>query len=56
VWKEDQEKAREIVRELVADLAVVAELLAPFMPQTATKITEAITANKKPETLFVRKE
>ena len=57
VWKIDEEGARKIVRELVADLSDITLLLRPFLPQTAEKIEECIRENKKPTNpLFLRKE
>ena len=54
--KEDTEKGIEVIKKLVADLAFIAGMLAPFLPETAEKIITAIEANKMPESLFVRKE
>lgn len=57
LYKTDPEKAKAIVRELVAGLAEIAKLLEPIMPETAAKIADCIKQNKKPETpLFLRKE
>ncbi len=53
--KEDEEKAKKIIKELVLSLAEIAEMLAPFMPETSEKITRAIEINKMPEPLFLRK-
>ncbi len=50
-----QEKAREDITTMVRRVYRVAELLTPFMPETAQKIKDTVCANKKPETLFVRK-
>lgn len=52
--KEDPERARMIIKELLHDLYIVARMLNPFMPETNKKIKEAILTNKKPETLFPR--
>ncbi|MEX1027894.1 MAG: methionine--tRNA ligase [Candidatus Paceibacterota bacterium] len=54
--KTDPERANEIIRELVVGLYTVARMLAPLMPSTAAAITEAITHNTKPATLFPRSE
>jgi methionyl-tRNA synthetase len=57
VVKEDLEKGKKIIEELVLGLADVAYHLQPFLPETAEKMFEAIKANKKPETpLFKRVE
>jgi methionyl-tRNA synthetase len=54
--KSDPERAKEIVTELVSELATIAHLLRPLMPKTATRIEKGIAENRKPETpLFVRK-
>ncbi|MCR4283742.1 MAG: methionine--tRNA ligase [Parcubacteria group bacterium] len=54
--KTDKEKAIDDVAGLVNELWGIANLLAPFMPETSQKIKEAIKANKMPEPLFLRKE
>lgn len=54
VVKKDKEKGMALITELVSDLYEVGALLRPFMPETATKIMEAVKENKKPETLFAR--
>lgn len=54
--KEDEKKAKNIVKELVLGLYHVAHLLSPFMPDTSRKIEDAIKVNKMPEPLFLRKE
>ncbi len=56
VVKTDPEKGKELIVELVKRLGFTAQLLEPFLPETSRKITEAIAANKKPETLFPRKD
>jgi len=56
VVKTDAEKGREIITQLVRELAAIDLLLEPFMPETSKKIIEAIMSNKKPENLFPRKE
>jgi len=53
--KEKPEEARKIIIELVQKLYEISILLTPFLPDTALKILEAIKENKKPETLFLRK-
>ncbi len=50
-----REKAKEDIIKMVRHVYRVAEHLAPFMPETAQKIKDTVKANKKPETLFVRR-
>lgn len=54
VIKEDPERAKQMIRELVIELYRVARMLSPFMPETSRLIREAVLANKKPENLFPR--
>ena len=56
VVKEDIEKGKAIITDLVTELAFIDQMLEPILPATSKKIIEAITANKKPENLFPRKE
>jgi len=56
VVREDKEKAKEILRYLVAGLFQVAEMLKPFLPETSDKIMEAVENNKMPSALFARKD
>ena len=56
VIKEDTEKGRAIITELVHELAAIDLMLEPILPQTSKKIIDAIMANKKPENLFPRKD
>ncbi|HYF13056.1 MAG TPA: class I tRNA ligase family protein, partial [Candidatus Paceibacterota bacterium] len=56
VIKNDPEKGKAIITELVRELATIDLLLEPFMPETSKKIIDAILANKKPENLFPRKD
>jgi methionyl-tRNA synthetase len=56
VIKEDPDAGRNIIIEMVRDLAFVDQMLEVFMPQTSKKIIEAIMANKKPDNLFPRKD
>lgn len=54
--KEDEKGAHADVQHLLAELAIVAELIRPVMPDTADKVKQAIKDNKKPdEPLFPRK-
>lgn len=56
VIKEDPEKAKQMIRDLVIELFHIARILNPIMPETSRLITEAVLANKKPENLFPRLE
>lgn len=56
VIKTDPEKGKELITNLVKELAALDLLLEPFMPHTSKKIIDAIVANKKPENLFARKD
>jgi methionyl-tRNA synthetase len=56
VIKSDQKKGKELIEEMVRELAFIDEMLEPVLPETSRKIIEAIMANKKPENLFPRKE
>ncbi len=56
VIKEDAERGKAIITELVKELAAIDLMLEPIIPETSKKIIEAIMANKKPENLFPRKD
>jgi methionyl-tRNA synthetase len=57
VVKADPEAGRKMIGELVRKLFSVAEMLRPFLPDTAEKIAALVKANKVPETpLFLRKD
>ncbi|MDO8481836.1 MAG: methionine--tRNA ligase [bacterium] len=56
VVKVDKEKGRMLIEELVRELAFIDEMLEPLLPATSGKIIKAIVDNKKPETLFPRKD
>lgn len=57
IVKENPEKGKEIIRDLVARLYSIASMLAPIIPATSEKIKAAIKANKMPaEALFMRKD
>lgn len=56
VVKSDPQAGRELIFVLTQDLYRIAELLVPFLPETAEKIKTAVIENKKPENLFVRKD
>ncbi len=54
--KEDPEKAKTIIVELVEGLHFVAVMLKPFLPNTSAAILKCISDNKMPaEPLFMRK-
>ncbi len=54
--KTNPQKARRIIEGMVKKLAVVGQLLEPFMPETSAAMYAAVTQNKKPENLFNRLE
>lgn len=54
--KTDAEAGKQLIAELARELYLTVRLLTPFMPQTCAKIKATILANKKPETLFPRKD
>ena len=56
IIKEDKEKARAILWNLISALNQIAFLLGPFMPDTSEKILNVIKDNKMPESLFPRKD
>jgi methionyl-tRNA synthetase len=57
VVKEDKEKGKAIIKELVLELYTIARMLQPIMPETSDKIRAAIKENKMPEApLFLRKD
>lgn len=57
VVKEDKEKGREMISNLVVRLYSVARMLNPILPQTSSKIKSLIKENKTPEKpLFARKD
>ncbi len=57
VIKVDEEKGKEIIKELVLELYTIARMLNPVMPETNEKLKKLIRENKKPEKpLFLRKE
>lgn len=54
--KTDAATGKKVIGELVSELAVIATLLAPIIPETSAAITALVTANKMPEKpLFMRK-
>ncbi len=56
VVKTDLEKGKELIEQMVHELAFIDEMLEPVLPDTSGKIINAIIENKKPENLFPRKE
>ena len=54
--KTNPEQAKDDIRKLILGLSEVAELLLPFLPETATRIREAIKVNAAPPILFPRKD
>ncbi|HEY5382940.1 MAG TPA: methionine--tRNA ligase [Candidatus Paceibacterota bacterium] len=56
IVKSDPERGRELIAELVRELAAIDLMLEPLLPQTSQKIIDAIMANKKPANMFARKE
>jgi len=56
VVKVDKEKGKILIEEIVRELAFIDEMLEILLPATSQKIINAIMSNKKPETLFPRKE
>ena len=54
VVKEDEEKGRTLIGELVVEVYQIGWLLAPFMPGTSEEVMKAVLINKKPENLFPR--
>ena len=56
VIKVDAEKGAAILRELLVELYWIGRMLNPLLPETNVKVKEAVKTNKKPESLFPRKE
>jgi methionyl-tRNA synthetase len=57
VVKEEKEKGREMISNLVVRLYSVARMLNPILPETSAKIKSLIKENKSPlEPLFARKD
>lgn len=54
--KEDPEKAKALIAELVREVYTIGRMLNPIMPKTSEAIKEAVKENKKPENLFPRKD
>jgi methionyl-tRNA synthetase len=56
VIKTNPEEGKELILALTQELYIIGRMLNPFLPDTSKKIKEAVTTNKKPETLFPRKD
>ena len=56
VVKENPEEGKELITALVKELAGIVSMLEPILPHTCERIQESIALNKKPETLFPRKD
>ncbi len=56
VIKEDEEKGKEMIKALLADLYIIGRMLYPILPEVNKIIKQAILENKKPENLFGRLE
>ncbi len=54
--KQEKQKAKALLAELLTALKQINLLIAPFMPETANKIEKQIGENKKSEVLFPRLE
>ncbi|MFA6048038.1 MAG: methionine--tRNA ligase [Parcubacteria group bacterium] len=51
--KTNENKFKEVMEKLLADLDLISDLISPFMPETSEKIKEALK-NKKTKPLFQR--
>ncbi len=57
VVKVDEDKGKEMIKELVVELYSIARMLNPLLPETNEKLKKLIRENKKPEQpLFLRKD
>ena len=52
--KDNKDKAKEILGQLLTVIKEIADLLSPFIPETSEKIIKQIKENKKTENLFPR--
>lgn len=56
VIKVDEQKGKELIKEMVLELYTIARMLNPIMPETNENLKNLIKSNKKPEQpLFLRK-
>lgn len=57
VVKEERARGKEMIKNLVAHLYIIADMLEAIMPETSAKIKSLIKENKMPDTpLFARKD
>jgi methionyl-tRNA synthetase len=56
VVKENGIKGKALIEEMVRELALIAQMIEAILPAVSGKIINAIASNKKPESLFPRKE
>ncbi len=54
--KEDIEAGKKLIAELAEEVYQIGWLLGPFLPSVSEQIMRAVVENKKPATLFPRKE
>jgi len=54
--KSDPDKGQNVIKEMAIELYNIAWTLQPFMPATSDAIKSTVLANKKPATLFPRKD
>jgi len=54
--KSDPEAGKKLIFDITQELYVIGQMLEPFIPETSKKIKEAVISNKKPATIFPRKE
>ncbi len=54
--KVDPEAGKRLILGLTQELYLIGRLLEPFLPETSDKIKTTVKENKKPDTLFPRKE
>ncbi len=52
--RNDPEKGKALIAELLAELYWIGRMLHPFMPATSTLIKEAVKSNKMPTSIFPR--
>ena len=52
--KDNQEKAKKVLGQLLTAIEEIVNLLEPFMPETSEKILKQIRENKKTEVMFPR--
>ena len=52
--KTDKIKFEKVMEKLLSDIALISDLLLPFMPETSEKIKKALETKKLEEVLFQR--